>query len=64
MKYLLSLTATLAMMTSFALAVGHKYTCPMHPQIIRDEPGQCPICGMDLVPVSTKPDEDAENDFS
>lgn len=26
-----------------------KYTCPMHPEIIRDEPGSCPICGMDLV---------------
>ena len=26
-----------------------KYVCPMHPQIIRDEPGNCPICGMDLV---------------
>lgn len=25
------------------------YTCPMHPEIIRDEPGTCPICGMDLV---------------
>ena len=25
------------------------YTCPMHPQIIRNEPGKCPICGMDLV---------------
>ncbi|RJR38555.1 MAG: efflux RND transporter periplasmic adaptor subunit [Deltaproteobacteria bacterium] len=25
--------------------------CPMHPQIIRDAPGKCPICGMDLVPV-------------
>lgn len=25
------------------------YTCPMHPQIIRDAPGKCPICGMDLV---------------
>lgn len=25
------------------------YTCPMHPQIIRNEPGQCPICGMKLV---------------
>jgi Cu(I)/Ag(I) efflux system membrane fusion protein len=25
------------------------YTCPMHPQIIRNEPGRCPICGMELV---------------
>ena len=28
-----------------------QYTCSMHPFIIRDEPGQCPICGMDLTPV-------------
>ncbi len=27
-----------------------KYTCPMHPQIIEDHPGHCPICGMTLVP--------------
>jgi len=26
-----------------------KYTCPMHPQVIRDKPGTCPICGMNLV---------------
>lgn len=32
-----------------ALTVGDVYTCPMHPQIIQDRPGQCPICGMDLV---------------
>lgn len=25
------------------------YTCSRHPQIIRDEPGKCPICGMDLI---------------
>ena len=25
------------------------YVCPMHPQIVKDEPGTCPICGMDLV---------------
>ncbi len=26
------------------------YTCPMHPQIVQEKPGTCPICGMDLVP--------------
>src|SRR5688572_27856624 len=25
---------------------GVKWTCPMHPEIIRDAPGSCPICGM------------------
>ncbi|GGE80362.1 heavy metal translocating P-type ATPase [Stappia taiwanensis] len=30
---------------------GTKYTCPMHPQIIRDAPGACPICGMALEPM-------------
>jgi Cu(I)/Ag(I) efflux system membrane fusion protein len=28
-----------------------KYQCAMHPQIIRDKPGECPICGMKLVPM-------------
>jgi len=33
------------------------YTCPMHPEIITDQPGQCPKCGMDLVPVKqTEPE--------
>lgn len=30
---------------------GALYTCPMHPSYITDSPGECPICGMDLVPV-------------
>ncbi|WP_243751709.1 efflux RND transporter periplasmic adaptor subunit [Niastella caeni] len=29
--------------------VQETYTCPMHPQIIKDKPGSCPVCGMDLV---------------
>ena len=34
------------------------YTCPMHPQIIRDRPGVCPICGMTLVVIPSSMDMD------
>lgn len=30
-----------------------KYTCPMHPKVISDKPGKCPICGMKLVEVAS-----------
>ena len=33
------------------------YTCPMHPQIVQDEPGSCPICGMALEPMGGVSDE-------
>jgi P-type Cu+ transporter len=33
------------------------YTCPMHPEIVRDGPGSCPICGMALEPVTVTADE-------
>src|SRR5438067_1971088 len=37
------------------------YTCPMHPEIVRDGPGSCPICGMALEPrVATGEEENAE----
>jgi Cu(I)/Ag(I) efflux system membrane fusion protein len=32
---------------------GAMWTCSMHPQIRETEPGQCPLCGMDLIPVSS-----------
>ncbi len=32
--------------------LGAQYTCPMHPQIVRDAPGSCPLCGMALVPIA------------
>ncbi len=32
-------------------AEATRYTCPMHPQVIRDAPGNCPICGMTLEPM-------------
>lgn len=28
-----------------------QWTCPMHPEVVKDEAGDCPICGMDLVPM-------------
>jgi Cu(I)/Ag(I) efflux system membrane fusion protein len=33
---------------------GQVYNCPMHPYYTSDRPGECPICGMDLVPVEEK----------
>ena len=35
-------------------AVTKKWHCPMHPEIVRDGPGDCPICGMKLVPVEAQ----------
>ncbi|MDN6309777.1 MAG: heavy metal translocating P-type ATPase [Psychroflexus sp.] len=37
---------------------GDQWTCPMHPEIVKDEAGACPICGMDLVPM--EPDLSSE----
>lgn len=31
------------------------YACPMHPEVLSDKPGRCPICHMDLVPSSNEP---------
>ena len=36
---------------------GTRYTCPMHPEIVRDVPGSCPICGMALEPMMPSLDE-------
>lgn len=30
---------------------SEQWTCPMHPEVVKDEAGSCPICGMDLVPM-------------
>ncbi|WP_210462819.1 efflux RND transporter periplasmic adaptor subunit [Rufibacter roseolus] len=39
--------------TGTEAAHAMEYTCPMHPQIVQDKPGSCPICGMDLVAKQT-----------
>ena len=40
---------------------GTKYTCPMHPEIVRDEPGDCPICGMALEPMGVPAADEGPN---
>jgi Cu+-exporting ATPase len=37
---------------SMTAAPGSQWTCPMHPEIVRDGPGACPICGMALEPMT------------
>jgi len=40
------------------VARDQKYTCPMHPEIVRDGPGSCPICGMALEPMTVSLDQE------
>jgi Cu+-exporting ATPase len=40
---------------------AEQYTCPMHPEIVRDGPGSCPLCGMALEPRLTGGGVDADN---
>jgi len=43
------------------LPVGTQYTCPMHPEIIRDAPGDCPKCGMALEPMGIPSEQEGPN---
>ncbi|RST87546.1 heavy metal translocating P-type ATPase [Aquibium carbonis] len=43
------------------MPAGTKYTCPMDPEIIRDEPGTCPKCGMALEPMGVPTGEEGPN---
>ena len=38
------------------MATGQMWTCSMDPQVMQSEPGSCPICGMDLIPVEAGED--------
>lgn len=39
-----------------------QYTCPMHPEVIKEAPGQCPTCGMNLVPVKPVTKDEPKNE--
>lgn len=39
------------------------WTCSMHPQIRQNEPGKCPICGMDLIPLTSGNDTGSDSPF-
>ena len=44
-------------------SVEQMWTCSMHPQIMQPEPGDCPICGMDLIPAESSADGLAMNEI-
>jgi Cu+-exporting ATPase len=50
-------TARIASPESRIPAGATKWTCPMHPEIVRDGPGACPICGMALEPMTVTAEE-------
>jgi len=51
-----SLTKETENIQNEALKTNQKWTCSMHPQIVKSEPGDCPICGMDLIPAESSSD--------
>ena len=54
-------TATASSSTAPTPAASAVYTCPMHPEIRQDQPGNCPKCGMTLEPVLPTLADDDEN---
>ncbi|MEI5681103.1 MULTISPECIES: heavy metal translocating P-type ATPase [unclassified Mesorhizobium] len=44
-----------------AMPKGTQYTCPMHPEIVRDKPGSCPKCGMALEPMGVPTGDEGPN---
>ncbi len=44
-----------------AMPKGTLYTCPMHPEVVSDRPGDCPKCGMALEPMGIPPEDEGPN---
>jgi hypothetical protein len=53
-KLILSMFTMLAVTAAIAESTAQKYTCLMHPEVMTDAPGDCPKCGMPLVPVKAE----------
>jgi Cu(I)/Ag(I) efflux system membrane fusion protein len=66
MKYLIAITILFFLISCKAkkkvalLNPDFFYTCSMHPQIMQDRPGNCPICGMELIKVEKKKGSNAD----
>src|SRR5437588_2198465 len=58
LKPVLSPPTSDAQRLTTAMRAAGQYTCPMHPEIVRDQPGPCPICGMALEPATVSSAQD------
>ena len=45
-----------------AASPGRRWTCPMHPEIVRDAPASCPLCGMALGPIEPALDDETDGE--
>jgi len=47
-----------------SVSAGTQWTCPMHPEVLRDRPGSCPICGMALEPMTVSLDDEENPEYA
>ena len=55
--------ATASLATPVPAPAAATYTCPMHPEIVRNAPGSCPICGMALEPMMPTADDEESHEL-
>jgi P-type Cu+ transporter len=63
-KYLDKSPATPAALPPSSAPGAGTWTCPMHPEIVRNGPGSCPICGMALEPMTPSATEEANPELA